>query len=115
MLSRNYLPQLVQCVITGAQGQLDASATSSDDGKTLVLQAVNPGELAVTAQIRITGFVPIVPTAPVTELSGQPDAVNTAGQPEAIVPKHGAWQHGIKEGVTDHTFPPHSFTVMRLE
>jgi hypothetical protein len=115
MLSRNYLPQLVQCGITGAQGQLDASATRSDDGKTLVLQTVNPGDLAVTAQIHIAGFVSVMPTAQVTELSGQPDAVNTAGQTEAIVPKHSEWQHEIKEGVTSHTFPPHSLTVMRLE
>jgi hypothetical protein len=115
MLSRNYLPQRVQCDVTGAPGQLDASATRSDDGKTLVLQAVNPGDLAVTAQIHIAGFVSVVPTAQVTELSGQPDAADTVGQPEAIVPKHSAWQHEIKEGSTSHTFPPHSLTVIRLE
>ena len=115
MLSRNYLPQLVQCEVTGAQGQLDASATRSDDGKTIVLQVVNPGDLAMTAQIHIAGFVPVVPTVQVTELSGQPDAVNTAGQPEALVPKQSEWQHEIKEGVTGRAFPPHSFTVMRFE
>jgi alpha-L-arabinofuranosidase len=115
MLSRNYLPQLAQCEITGAQGQLNAIATRSDDGKTLVLQAVNPSDIAVTAQIHVTGFVPVVPTAQVTELSGQPDAVNTAGQTEAITPKQSEWQHGINEGVTSRTFLPHSLTVMRLE
>jgi hypothetical protein len=115
MLSRNYLPELVQCDITGAQGQLDASATRSDDGRTLVLQAVNPGDLAATAQIHITGFVFVVPTAQVTELSGEPDAVNTAAQTETIVPKQSEWQHNIKEGVTSYTFPPHSFTVIRFE
>jgi len=115
MLSRNYLPQLVQCDLTGAPGSLDANATRSNDGKTLVLQAVNPGDQAVTAQIHISGFVPVLPTAHVTELSGQPDAVNTAGETEAIVPKHSEWQHEIKEGITSHTFPPHSLTVMRFE
>jgi alpha-L-arabinofuranosidase len=115
MFSRNYLPQLVRCDVAGAQGQLVACATRSNDGKTLVLQAVNPSVLAVTAQIHITGFVPVVPSAQVTELSGQPDAVNTAGQTEAIVPKHSEWQHEIKEGITSHTFPPHSLTVIRLE
>jgi hypothetical protein len=115
MFSRNYLPQRVQCDITGAQGQLNASATRSEDGKTLVLQAVNPGDLAITAQIHITGFVSIVPTAQVTELSGQPDAVNTADQPEAMVPRRSEWQHEINEGVTSRAFPPHSFTIMRFE
>jgi len=56
-----------------------------------------------------------VPTAQVTELSGEPDAVNTAAQTETIVPKQSEWQHNIKEGVTSYTFPPHSFTVIRFE
>jgi hypothetical protein len=115
VLSRNYLPQLVKCDLTGAQGRLDAIATRSDDGKTLVLQAVNPGDLPVTAQIHITGFISVVPTAQVTELSGQPNAENTAGQMEAIVPKHSKPQHEINGEATGHTFPPHSLTVMRLE
>jgi hypothetical protein len=76
---------------------------------------VNPGDLAITAQIHITGFVSIVPTAQVTELSGQPDAVNTADQPEAMVPRRSEWQHEINEGVTSRAFPPHSFTIMRFE
>jgi alpha-L-arabinofuranosidase len=115
MLSRNYLPELVQCDLTGAQGQFEAIATCSDDGKTLVLQAVNPGDLAVAAQIRLTGFVPAVPTAQVTELSGQLEAVNTARETDAIVPKHSEWRHGITEGTTRYTFPPHSVTTLRFE
>ncbi len=115
MLSRNYLPQRVQCDLTGSQGRVDAIATRSEDGRTLVLQAVNPGDLPVTAQIHIAGFIPALPTAQVTELSGDLDAVNTAGQIEAIVPKHSQWKHGIKEGFAGYTFPPHSLTVMRLE
>ena len=67
MLSRNYLPQRVQCDLTGSQGRVDAIATRSEDGRTLVLQAVNPGDLPVTAQIHIAGFIPALPTAQVTE------------------------------------------------
>ena len=46
MLSHNYLPQLVKCQTTGANGKLDANATRSDDGKTLVLQVVNSSDQA---------------------------------------------------------------------
>ena len=63
MLSRNYLPQLVKCQVTGAEGKLDANAKRSDDGKTLVLQVVNSSEKAVTAQIQLAGFVPAKPAA----------------------------------------------------
>jgi hypothetical protein len=115
MLSRNYLSQRVQCDVTGEGGGLDASATRSDDGRTLVVQAVNPGEFAVTAQVRIIGFVSPLSMARVTELSGPLNAVNTAGQPELIVPQQSEWQHEIKEGVAIHTFPPRSLTVLRLE
>ncbi len=37
MLSHNYLPQAVKCDVTGVEGGLDAVATRSEDGKTLVL------------------------------------------------------------------------------
>ena len=50
-----------------------------------------------------------------TELSGPLDAVNTADKPDAFVPKPSPWPHGIKDGRTSYTFPPHSFTVMRFE
>ena len=63
MLSRNYLPVLVKCRLTGGKGQLDANAKRSADGKTLVLQVVNTSALAVPAQIRLAGFVPLDPRA----------------------------------------------------
>jgi hypothetical protein len=115
MISRNYQPRLVKCEITGMGKNLDANAKRSDDGKTLVLQVVNPDDTAVTAQIRIAGFVPVRPEAQVTELSGPLDAVNPAGKTDALVPQQSEWKHQIKEGSASHTFPPHSFTVLRFE
>ena len=41
MQSRNYLPDLLKCEVSGGQGQLDVVSTRSEDGKTLVLQVVN--------------------------------------------------------------------------
>ena len=115
MISGNYQPKLVKCERAGTQNSLDASAKRSDDGKTLVLQVVNPDDAAFTAEVRITGFAPGRPEAQVTELSGPLDAVNSAGKAEAIVPRQCAWKHRIGEGAARHTFPAHSFTVLRFE
>jgi hypothetical protein len=114
MFSRNYLPQLVRCEVTGAKGTLDVNAKRSEDGQTLVLQAVNPSDGAVCAQIHIAGFTPRHPVAHVTELTGPLEARNTALHPQAIVPQERPWQHGLKDGNTSYTFPPHSITVLRL-
>jgi hypothetical protein len=31
----------------------------------------------------------------------------------AIVPKQSQWKHEMKEGKTNRTFSPHSFTIIR--
>ncbi len=115
MLSRNYLPQLVECQVSGAEGRLDANAKRSDDGKTLILQVVNSSEKALAAQIHLAGFVPGKPVAHVWELSGSLEAVNTADKPRAVTPHQIAWKHGIKDGQMRYTFPPYSFIVMRFD
>jgi hypothetical protein len=115
MISRNYLPQLVKCQVTGAEGNLDANAKRSEDGKALVLQVVNSSEKSLAAQIRLAGFVPGKTVAQVSELSGSLEAVNEADKPRAITPQQIAWKHGIKDGRLSYVFPPHSFTVMRFD
>jgi hypothetical protein len=76
---------------------------------------VNPTDRLIPAQIHLAGFVPQKRVAQVTELSGPPDAVNTAAQPRAIVPRSRPWPHAAKEGNARYTFPPYSFTVLRWE
>jgi hypothetical protein len=115
MLSYEYLPQLVKCEVTGAEGGFDAVATRSEDGKTLVLQVVNPMNIGVTAQIDLAGFVPRTSAAQAMELCGAFEAVNTAAEPNKIVPKQSQWHYEIKDGQTTRVFPPYSFTVLRFE
>ena len=87
MFARNYLPQEVKCEATGDEGQLAVGAQRSEDGKTLALQIVNPGEKPLTARIHLAGFASAASQAQVTELSGPADAVNTAEQPNNIIPR----------------------------
>jgi len=115
MLSHNYLPQVVKCNVTGVGGGLDAVATRSEDGKTLVLQVVNVKNKEEMAEINLEGFVPGNPVAQAIELCGASEAVNTAAQSDKIIPKQSQWQHGIKLGKTTRVFPPCSFTVLRFE
>ncbi len=114
MFARNYQPRRVQCDVT-AGSPLDAVATRSDDGKTLVLKVVNASDKPVTAQIHLAGFVPSKPAAKLTELSGPLDATNTAGNPETVVPKQEDWNYELKNGTASHNFPAHSFTVIQFE
>jgi hypothetical protein len=115
MFSQNYQPQRVLCDVTigDAPAQLDACATRSTDGKTLVLQTVNPGEFAITAKIHLSGFTPGARAAQVTELSAPLDAVDTAAAQRAVVAKHSEWP--CRTDAASYAFPPHSVTVMRFE
>ena len=61
MLSRDYQPQLVRCTTAGAVAELSATAVRSEDGKTLVLTAVNATDRAIFARVCLAGFAPVRP------------------------------------------------------
>ncbi len=115
MFSRNYLPEIVKCESTGTMDKLDVTAARSEDGTMLVLQVVNVGDKEIATHLQIAGFAPGNPNAQVTEISGPLDAVNSAKQPNVIVPKQRQWKHEMKEGKASYTFPSHSFTIIRWQ
>jgi hypothetical protein len=114
MFSRNYLPENVKCEATGTKDKLDVTASRSEDGTALVLQAVNVGDTEIATQLQFAGFAPGNPVAQVTELSGPLDAVNSPNKPDAIVPKQVQWKHEMKEGKARYTFSSHSFTIIHF-
>ena len=65
--------------------------------------------------IQLAGWAPRRAFAQVTTLAGPLTAVNTADKPDAVIPDASEWEHAIKDGRTSYTFPPFSFTVLRLE
>jgi hypothetical protein len=113
MIARNYQPMNVPVQVRGAD-RLHAAAARSEDGKTLVLRVVNPGEKDVVTRLALDGFKASRPEAAVEELAGALDATNSAKEPRRIVPRTRQWRHGLPTGV-DYTFPPRSFTVLRFE
>ena len=115
MVSRNYLPLCVQTEATSPGNALDASATLSEDRKTLTLQVVNTGKVALPTRLELAGFVPHKPTAHATVLTGGWEDTNTPEQPGRVKPDETDWRHDFKDGIVTRTFPPYSFTVMQFK
>lgn len=114
LLACSYQPHLVPCRVSGAGAALAVTAKRSEDDKTLVLQAVNPTDQPVPTAIQLAGYTPQKSDAQVTELTGALTARNTAAQPASITPQRRPWPHGLKDGKTSYTFPPHSITIIVL-
>jgi alpha-L-arabinofuranosidase len=114
MISRNLQPRFVPTTVSGST-QLQASATQSEDGKTLVVQVVNLSEKPVAVQLGLKGYRPTNPVALVETLSAPLDAANSAAQPQSVAPKQSEWRHDLSEGSARYTFSPFSFTVLRFE
>jgi alpha-L-arabinofuranosidase len=114
MISRNWAANIVETEFAAPQGALDAVAKITDDGKMLVLQVVNVEPEAVETKITIEGFSPSSSPAVVVEIRGDLDGENTPEEPEKIAPTQRKWRHALEDGETTYTFPPHSFTILRL-
>jgi len=110
MISSHYQPVSLPVETDGGSRTLDICAKRSDDGKTLVVQIVNPGDTGETASLQLRNFPLQQPAAAIEQLTGPLHAANTAQHPDAITPKRSTWKHG--GGTHPYTFPPRSFTVM---
>ncbi|MFD5752775.1 alpha-L-arabinofuranosidase C-terminal domain-containing protein [Streptomyces sp. NPDC127033] len=81
------------------------------DGKDLVVKVVNAQDAAARTTIDLGRSTRVAPTARLTTLSGDPDAVNTADE-QPITPRTSTLT-GAGARFT-HTFPPNSITFVRL-
>jgi alpha-L-arabinofuranosidase len=115
MLSQNWASNVVQADCFSPQNALDVVAKTTADGKVLVLQVVNLEPAAVAATIALGGFRPRRPQAAVTQLAGDLTAENTPEEPTKIAPVRTQWEHGGNRRAMRYTFPPYSFTILRLE
>ena len=111
MTSRNYLPLVVRCETSVRD--LDVCATRSEDGRSLVLQAVNTTDDPMTLPLAISGFTPLKCVAQVSTLEGALDVRNAGSTPEIIKPSTQDWKHGLMDARRTITLPARSFTVIR--
>ncbi|MDG9705743.1 alpha-L-arabinofuranosidase C-terminal domain-containing protein [Streptomyces sp. DH37] len=77
----------------------------------LIVKVVNAQEAPARTRIDLGEGAAVAPTARLTVLRGDPDAVNTADD-RPIRPEH-ATVGGVDTSFT-HTFPPHSITFLRI-
>lgn len=114
VIARNYLPRCVKAEVRGSEG-LDVTARTSDDGRVLTLQVMNPADRELAAQIRLEGFVPSASVVRVVQLTGGLNDKNTAAEPTKVVPTDRNWAADFRQQESRYTFAPHSFTVLRFQ
>jgi alpha-L-arabinofuranosidase len=100
---------------TDVVGELDVTATRSDDGKKLTLKVVNVSDRPQPARLVLDGFTPARPDVEVVTLAGPLGARNTAADPERIEPVTTSWRPNFEVTGAVYEFPAHSFSLMRLE
>lgn len=110
MAARNHLPLRVESRV---EGPLDATATRSEDGKTLLLHVVNSSADSVQTHLQFQGII-IEPSVQIEQLAAPLNAVNSADKPTLVQPRRSTWEYKAKDSVTTYTFAPHSFTILRF-
>ena len=114
MIAHSYQPVHVPVKIQNGGEKIKVTAARSEDGKTLVLHVVNSGDRPITAALGIEGFKASKPLASVEELAGPMDAVNSAAEPQRIVPQVQEWRHNLSGTSPTYTFPARSFSILTL-
>ena len=109
MASKNHLPLRVSASVVG---NLDVTATRSEDGTTLALHIVNTGGRAANSTIQLDDFGEGQAIMDVWTLSGSLNAANTPEEPERIVPIEETQTVNAKEFT--YQFLPYSYTIIKL-
>jgi alpha-L-arabinofuranosidase len=90
-----------------------ATATLDSSAGEVVVKVVNFGASALATDLSLQGAGQVEPTATAHVLSGEPGDVNSIDEPRRIVPRKETIS-GVGSSF-QHTFPPHSLTVLRLK
>jgi alpha-L-arabinofuranosidase len=106
--SLNHLPLRILEEVTG---NLDVTATRSEEGETVVIHVVNTGSVSRNANIKLNNFV-FNGAANVWCLSGKLGDENTPEEPEKIIPVENTIN--IESDEFDYVFTPYSYTIIRL-
>ncbi|WP_170155729.1 RICIN domain-containing protein [Umezawaea tangerina] len=111
MKAASWQPGVARTDVTGGDGLFNVTALVSADGNGLSVDVVNATAEPLTYTLRLDGFR--ADTAAVSTLDGRPNAVNTAGNPENVVPHDSTAQLTGGTALT-YTFPANSYTSLRL-
>jgi alpha-L-arabinofuranosidase len=109
MAASNHLPLRVKEEV---RGDLDVTATRSEDGKILALHIVNTKNTAKNTDIRLNNFV-FTGNAEIRTLSGNLNDENTPEEPEKIIPQESSIF--VENSAFNYEFPPFSYTIIRFD
>ena len=115
MLSRWRLPECVQADAKSPQNPLDVTAVRSADGRTVQLQVVNLEGRAMPAEIHVQGFMPHSADGQDRRAERCPGRSEHARGARANRPGREPMAARHEAGKAVYTFPPYSFTILRLE
>ncbi len=99
-------------VFNSVDGNLDVTATRSENGNELVLHIINTKTTANNAIIELSGFTGRKSDVKVSTLAGDPKGENTLQQPTLISTKESTVQ--LAGDSVSYSFPAHSYTILRL-
>jgi alpha-L-arabinofuranosidase len=113
MIAGDFMPTVVGSLSTNP----DLTVTAKMNGAVMTLEVVNLNisGSAETPTISLVGFTPSTMTAQVTQLSGTPGDENDAGNVGFVTPQSSSASIALSENSFTYTFPPNSFTVLRLQ
>ena len=76
---------------------------------------MNLSDKPVAVQLSLEGFRPPKTEAKMEVLAAPLEAVNSAVQPQRVIPARTEWRHNLPGAAANYAFRPFSFTVMRFE
>lgn len=109
MAAKNHLPNRVFDTV---DGDLDVTATKSDDGNTMVLHVINTKPTASPTVIDLKGFDNRKPSVKVYTLADDLKAENTPALPEKTSTKETVLS--LPGNSVQYNFPAHSYTILRF-
>ena len=109
MASRTHLPLRVAETVVG---NLDVTATRSEDGTALVLHVVNTQNVSLSTTIQINGFGNGLVEMETATLTGDLKAVNSPEEPEKIIPE--VKTEKVDANEFTYNIKPYSYTTIKL-
>lgn len=115
MAASNYQPLVLESGLSKELKDLDFTVLGSEDGKTVVIKAVNYGNNQYTVEALLNNFDADSTVGFVECYQGSISESNTAENPENIVPAETVMlKDPVKNGGMAYTFSPYSYTVITI-
>ena len=111
MIAGNDVPAVVATTVTNP----NIAVTAKRSGAVMTLEVVNMDGSAQAPTISFIGYMPATATVEFTQIGGNASDQNDATNVTMIQPQRGSARYTLIGNAFTYSFPPSSFTVLRLE